>query len=184
MFTTPPSLLDRLRENTDRNAWDSFVEMYTPLLFSWTKRLGMNRHDSADFVQDVFTVLVEQMPRFRYDPQLSFRAWLKTIVMNRWRNQLRQKKTKPSEIEGLEGLADSASDFEEVEYRRYLVARALKIMETEFEVLTWRASWELVVCGRSAREVAAELGLSTNAVYLAKSRVLRRLRKELDGLLD
>ena len=75
-------------------------------------------------------------------------------------------------------------EIEEEEYRRYLVRRALGLMQAEFEPATWKACWEFVVHDRPAAEVAAELGLSVNAVYLAKSRVLRRLRAELRGLLD
>jgi RNA polymerase sigma-70 factor (ECF subfamily) len=77
-----------------------------------------------------------------------------------------------------------AAFFEEEEYRQALVARALAMMQAEFQPATWRACWEFVVCDRPAAEVAAELGLSVNAVYLAKSRVLRRLRERLAGLLD
>lgn len=184
MLTTPPTLLDRLRNAPDRDAWDKFVTMYTPLFFSWTKRLGMNGHESADFVQDLFVILVEQLPRFRYDPNRSFRAWLKAIAMNRWRSRLRQKKIDAAEAAELEHEADSASDFGEAEYRQYLVVRALGIMQAEFEPETWKACWEFVVSGRPAAEVAAELHISVNAVYLSKSRVLRRLRQELAGLLE
>ena len=74
--------------------------------------------------------------------------------------------------------------FDEVEYRQQLVRRALQIMQAEFETTTWKACWEFVVSGRPAAEVAAELGVSVDVVYGAKSRVLRRLRQELDGLLD
>ena len=74
--------------------------------------------------------------------------------------------------------------FDEVEYRQQLVRRALQIMQAEFEPTTWKACWESVVSGRAATEVAAELGVSVDVVYGAKSRVLRRLRQELAGLLD
>ncbi len=72
----------------------------------------------------------------------------------------------------------------EAEYRELLVARALELMQDEFQPATWKACWEVVVAGRPAAEVAAELGLTIGAVYAAKSRVLRRLRRELDGLLE
>jgi RNA polymerase sigma-70 factor (ECF subfamily) len=81
-------------------------------------------------------------------------------------------------------VPDTAQAFWETEYRQMLAARALEIMRAEFEPATWQACWETVVSGRPAAEVASELGLTTNAVYLARSRVLRRLRCELQGLLD
>ncbi|HEY2154472.1 MAG TPA: sigma-70 family RNA polymerase sigma factor, partial [Isosphaeraceae bacterium] len=74
--------------------------------------------------------------------------------------------------------------FEEAEYRRRLVLRALQVMKTDFQPATWRACWENVVDGRTAGDVARELGITINSVYLAKARVLRRLHLELDGLLD
>ncbi len=74
--------------------------------------------------------------------------------------------------------------FEEAEYRRYLVRRALEIIQVEFQPSTWRACWECVVEGQPAAKVADKLGLSVDAVYIAKSRVIKRLRQELAGLVD
>ncbi|HZZ80248.1 MAG TPA: sigma-70 family RNA polymerase sigma factor, partial [Gemmataceae bacterium] len=155
--------------------------------FSWTKRLQLGDHEATDLVQDLFVVLVEQLPRFVYDGRGSFRAYLKTILLNRWRNHLRRRATEKID-HGLsvnEVVAGHAlPEFEEAEYRAYLVGRALALMQDEFQPATWKACWEFVVNSRPAADVAAELGLSINAVYLAKSRVLRRLREELAGLVD
>ena len=79
---------------------------------------------------------------------------------------------------------DPAEAFWEAEYRQHLVGRALTLMQAEFQPATWKACWETVVAGRPAAEVAAELGIGVGAVYMAKSRVLSRLRHELAGLLD
>lgn len=79
---------------------------------------------------------------------------------------------------------DPLTELAEAEYRCHLVHRALELMQAEFQTVTWKACWECVVRDRTAAEVAAELGITVNAVYLAKSRVLRRLREELQGLLD
>jgi RNA polymerase sigma-70 factor (ECF subfamily) len=187
MFTTPPSLLERLRQSPEREAWEKFVDMYTPLLVGWTRRLGLPDQEAADLIQDIFTVLVEKLPAFRYDADRSFRAWLKTILHNRWRNRLRRRAgLREQGDDGLEAVAgaDDLREFEVAEYRRYLVRRALDLMRAEFQAVTWQACWEFVVQDRPAAEVAAELGITVNAVYLAKSRVLRRLREELAGLLD
>jgi RNA polymerase sigma-70 factor (ECF subfamily) len=188
MLTTPPSLLARLRQSSERDAWERFVEMYTPLFFGWTKRLNLDDHEAADLVQDLFAVLVEQLPSFEYDPRKSFRAWLKTILLNRWRNHLHRRSAenlvRPHNMNEVIALDDPVPEMEEAEHRQYLVGRALTLMRTEFQPDTWKACWEFVVCGRRAEEVAAELGISVNAVYLAKGRVLRRLREELAGLLE
>jgi RNA polymerase sigma-70 factor (ECF subfamily) len=187
MLTTPPSLLERLRRTPEGEAWGKFVDMYTPLLFAWTRRLGLDVHDAADLVQDLFAVLVERLPSFQYDEGRSFRAWLKTILLNRWRNWQRKRATErraePFDPDALAKESD-LPELEEAEYRERLVHRALELLQTEFQPVTWKACWEFVVCDRPAAEVAAELGITPNAVYLAKSRVLRRLREELHGLLE
>ncbi len=188
MLTTPPSLLERLRQTQERDAWERFVEIYTPLFFAWTRRLRLSDHEAADLVQSVFAVLVEQMPRFVYDRQKSFRSYLKTILLNRWRNYLQRRATenvvRHPALESLAAEADAIPELEEAEHRNYLVTRALALMQAEFAPATWQACWEFVVSGRPAEDVARQLGISVNAVYLAKSRVLRRLREELSGLLD
>jgi RNA polymerase sigma-70 factor (ECF subfamily) len=83
MHTTPPSLLERLRQPAEQQAWERFVELYTPLIYYWAHRVGLEGHDAADLVQDVFTVLVQKLPEFHYDPQKSFRSWLHTVTSTR-----------------------------------------------------------------------------------------------------
>ncbi len=186
MTSTPASLLDRLSRGADRRAWDRFVDLYTPLLVAWCRQLGMSDTDTADLTQDVFLVLVEQLPRFRYDPSQSFRAWLKTVLLNSWRKQQRKAGRAAPNIADPDMLpAPDPSDLlEEAEHRAYLIRSAVALMKQDFEPSTWKACWEYVVHDRPASDVAAELGISVNAVYLAKSRVLRQLRAELRGLLD
>lgn len=186
MHTTPISLLLRLKQPCDDEAWRRFVDLYTPLLFFWSRRCGLRSPDDADFVQDLFLTLLEKLPRFDYDRQKSFRGWLHTVVLNKWRDRCRQLTpvgSLPDDIaDSLE--SEPGGRFWEEEHHRYLVARALEIMRAEFPETTWRACWEFVVNGRPAREVAAELGLAESTVYVCKLRVIRRLREELDGMLD
>jgi RNA polymerase sigma-70 factor (ECF subfamily) len=158
------------------------------MIYRWASRAGLDANEAADLVQDVFLVLVEKLPEFQYDGQRSFRAWLKTVTLNRWREQARRR------LPGAQIVADGslpepespnpAELFEEAEYRGQLVRRAMQIVEADFEPATWKAWRQFVVEGRPAKEVAAETGLSVNAVYLAKGRVLRRLREELRGLVE
>jgi RNA polymerase sigma-70 factor (ECF subfamily) len=188
MNTTSISLLERLRRPEESEAWPRFVRLYTPLLFYWARRTGLTQEDAADLVQDVLTVLVQKLPAFKYDPQQSFRRWLHTVLLNKWRERGRRKLLPrtglddPSVSQIVEPL--EPVPFDENEYREQLVRRAMQIMQAEFEPATWKACWETVVSGRSPKEVAAELGVSVDVVYGAKSRVLRRLRQELAGLLD
>jgi RNA polymerase sigma-70 factor (ECF subfamily) len=185
---TSTSLLKRLAQCDDREAWPRFVELYTPLIFTWARRAGLSTQDAADLVQDVLTLLVQKLPGFRYDAHKSFRAWLRTVTLNKWREKCRRPSLPTAAVSdsGLANLAeaDPAEAFWETEYRQQLVQRALRMLEPEFQPATWKACWEYVVSGRPADEVAAESGLSVWTVYAAKSRLLRRLREELDGMLD
>jgi RNA polymerase sigma-70 factor (ECF subfamily) len=188
MHTTPVSLLEQLRQPDPQAAWGRFVALYTPLLLSWARRSGLQDSDAADLVQDVFAVLVQKLPEFHYDSRKSFRAWLRTILLNRWRNQQRARHGRPREDDptALDGVAgpDGAADLEEDEYRKHLVGRTLELIRNDFQPATWKAFWECQVAGRPAAEVAAELGLNAGTVRAARFRVLCRLRQELEGLLD
>ena len=126
-------------------------------------------------MQDVLTALVQKMPEFTYDAHKSFRRCTRTLTLNRWRNNQKQR--------GKQSLAGDptalatwpvptpAIAFWETEYRQHLVARALELIQAEFQPTTWRACWEFVAGDKTAAQVAA-LGMSENAVYLANGRVL------------
>ncbi len=188
MYTTSATLLERVRLRTDSAAWDRFVKLYTPFLYHCGTRLGLAEADAADAVQDVFLVLLDKLPTFQYSQDGSFRAWLRTVTVNKCRERFRKRHETAAggSDPGLSQFADAADsdEFWNVEYRQQLVARALEIMQAEFEPTTWQACWQTTVEDRPAADVAAELGITINAVYVARSRVLRRLREELRDLLD
>jgi RNA polymerase sigma-70 factor (ECF subfamily) len=188
MHSTPVSLLERLRRPNEQVAWERFVQLYTPLLCHWIRRQGWQGPEAADLVQDVFTVLVQRLPEFRYDPGKRFRAWLWTVTVNCCRQRQRRQPALVlrDDLAALSPTADAdpAEAVAAEEYRLYLTRRAMELMRAEFQPSTWQAFWECVVNERPAAAVARELELSENAVYLARGRVLRRLRQELDGLLD
>jgi RNA polymerase sigma-70 factor (ECF subfamily) len=182
---TPGSLLERLRRPGDDAAWQRFVRLYTPLLLAWARRAGVTGDDVNDLVQDVLLTLVRKLPTFHYDHSKRFRGWLRTVTLNKWRERLRRG-TLPydaaADLAAVPGPVDEA--FWEEEYRQHVVSRAVQLLRSDFEERTWHAFWQHVVLDRAAPEVAAELSMSVKAVYLAKSRVLRRLRQELTGLID
>lgn len=191
MDTTSASLIYRLRDGDNHAAWRKFVDLYTPLLFYWAKRAGLAEDDAADLVQDVFALLLVKLPEFEYQPQNQagrFRAWLRTVTLNKWRERCRKKQSEPlspADPRWEELTApDDAENFWREEYDQFLMAQALKIMQAEFQPTSWKACWETTVNGRKAADVAAELGISEGAVFVAKSRVLRKLRDELAGFLD
>ena len=164
------------------------MKLYTPLLYAWACRLGLQGSDAADLVQDVLTLLIQRLPSFQYDRQKSFRAWLKTVITNRWRNlqRLRVAASLDANPALLAGLSDAEPEqtLEEDEYRQFLVSRALEVLESEFQPISWKVFRRHMIDGQSAADVARELNVSVDSVYAIKSRVLRRLRKELEGLLE
>jgi RNA polymerase sigma-70 factor, ECF subfamily len=186
MDTTPVSLLEQLRRPADPAAWNRFVALYTPLLYRWARGTGLGR-DDADLMQDVFVILLQHLPSFQYDPGRSFRGWLKTVLLNKWRERLRKRRESSLHDNGAaveeQAVPDDAVLFAEAEYRQHLARRALELMRSEFQSATWQACWATTVEGLSAGDVAQELGLTVEAVWAAKSRVLRRLRSELQRLL-
>lgn len=187
MLTTRSSLLIRLRNSGDSQAWNQFVRLYTPLIHYWVSQLGVDRDQVQDLVQDVFIALLKQADRLVDNPPQKFRAWLRTLTLNKTRDWLRSRNrvTVTALLENLEiAQQDPRALLTETEYRIFLTHAALKMMRECFSETTWRAVWEHVACKRSAAEVARELGISENAVYLARGRVLKRLREELDGLWE
>jgi RNA polymerase sigma-70 factor (ECF subfamily) len=188
MPDTPASLLERLRDPAADEAWATFVDLYTPLLYHWANRVGLRDPDAADLVQDVFVLLLRKLPDFQYDARKGFRNWLRTVTLNRWR-ELRRRRHPSVEAAGdvtLDDLPapDGDEPFWERDYRQHVARRVLLVMQREFEPAAWKACWECVVAGRPAADVGKELGLSPGAVRVAKFRVLSRLRHELEGLLD
>jgi RNA polymerase sigma-70 factor (ECF subfamily) len=179
----------RLRQPEDRVAWSRFVDLYTPLLYRWARAVGLQESDAADLVQEVFILLLRKLPDFSYNRQRSFRAWLRTVMLNKWRERCRRRAAATTNdpavaIETVPADGPGNADLWEAEYQQLLFRRALEIMQSEFQPRTWKACWGVVVEGRSAADVGAELGLNVAAVRSAKFRVLCRLREELDGLLD
>lgn len=188
MTKTPASLLERLRQPFEPDAWARFVALYTPLIYSWGCRVGLQKQDAADLVQEVFVTLLQVLPTFTYDRHKSFRRWLRTVTLNKWRNTRKQwdhqaPRGRGDAVDQLAG-PDDLEALWEAEYQQSLAGRALCIMRSDFQETTWKACWEMVVADRPAAAVAAELGLTVGAVYAAKFRVLERLRRELGGLLE
>jgi RNA polymerase sigma-70 factor (ECF subfamily) len=187
MDRTPPSLLIRLRQPAEQaEAWARFVELYGPLLLYWVRRC-VPEQDAHDVVQQVFARLVEKLPQFQYQPGRRFRGWLYTITRHCLVDHLRRRVKQPAVgAAALDDVAvpDPIDEIEDAEYRQMLVRRALEVMQAEFARTTWKACWLVAVEGKTGAEAAAALGISENAVYVARSRVLRRLREELEGLLD
>lgn len=190
MTDTPYSLLERLRRQPNDELWSRLVDLYTPLLLRWLGQAGVNNTDAEDLVQEVLLAVVRGISSFQHNQRRgAFRLWLHTILLNRLRSYWNAKRTNNSteNLSLLDELADSASDLcqcWEREHNAFLARRVFQLIENDFTSTTWQAFRRVVMDGAKPAEVAVELGLSVNAVLLAKSRVLRRARQEIDGLID
>ena len=186
--TTSFSLLVRVRDLNDQLAWSRFVRLYSPLIYRWGKSVGLGSDDAADLVQEVMALLIRKLPAFRYDQTKSFRSWLKTITINRWREKARRKRIPVAELSSqhLKRLPEQhpSTEFWEGAYQRNVIQQAAFLLQAEFEAKTWEACRRYVFDGESPAALANELDMSVWTIYSAKSRLIRRLRDELDGLLD
>jgi RNA polymerase sigma-70 factor (ECF subfamily) len=185
---TRASLLVRLKDRADQDAWHEFTEVYRPVIFRLACRKGMQHADAEDLAQQVLLAVARAIDRWQPDPvRARFRTWLHTIAHNLIVNAL--SRGAPDRGTGDSGMlelleqqpaADNAdSDLLRIEYQREVFRRAARQIRSEFQADTWRAFWETAVEGRSAEQVAADLGKSCGAIYTARSRVMRRLREKV-----
>lgn len=190
--STSRSLVRRAAAN-DPAAWQRLSQVYGPLVYQWCRHCGLQPDDASDVVQEVFRALARSLNTFRSDqPGDSFRAWLWTITHNKLLDHHRSRQRRPQAIGGstahqeLQELPEIAPEDSDEPHRQQvrseLAQRALALMQQDFEERTWQAFWKTAVEQKTAPQAAAELGTTVAAVYMAKSRVLRRLREELDGL--
>ncbi len=194
MTETPLSLLKRICTHADEESWKRLVGLYTPLLQRWLRQAGMDGPDVDDLSQEVFAALLRELPQFQHNGQRgAFRHWLRSILVHRLRDFLRKQRNRVRFTGGaqisdmLDSLADPASELSRLwdeQHDTFIVRRLLEMIEPEFTASTWKAFRCQVLDGLSPAEAADALGLSLDAVYTAKSRVLRRLRREAEGLTD
>jgi RNA polymerase sigma-70 factor (ECF subfamily) len=188
MTPTSATLLQRLRDQRDSDAWKRLVHLYTPLIRGWLNRHLPQSADVDDLAQQVFAVVVEKLPGFEHNGRTgAFRAWLRGISVNRLRMFYRSRpETGPDQETLLQQLEDPHSDLSrrwDREHDEHVVRQMLQLVEPEFKPTTWRAFRLLVLDCWEPEAVAVEVGVSVNAVFIAKSRVLRRLREDLTGLV-
>jgi RNA polymerase sigma factor (sigma-70 family) len=185
---TRASLLLRIRDAGNEEAWRQFVDLYAPLIYGLARRRGLQDADAADLMQEVFRSVATAIRGLDYDPRHgSFRGWLYTVARNRLSDLVSSRK-RPGQGAGGSGVQvmleeqpgrEDDSGYWDREYERQVFAWAAEQVRGEFKDSTWRAFWLTAVEGQSGEEAAATLGLSMGAVYAAKSRVLTRLREEV-----
>lgn len=190
-LSTSLSLLERARAR-DSDAWRRILHLYSPLVATWCRQWGLRAEDCEDVAQEVFSSVAAHLGDFQRDTKCgSFRGWLFTITRNKLRDYLRRTGKQPAAAGGSTAqyrisqlTGDDDDSVDAVAEGNEVFRRAVEMVRGEFEQRSWLAFWRMAVEGKSAGEVAAEMGLSPGAVRQAKYKVLRRLRSELDGLLD
>lgn len=187
---TRASLLVRLRDGGDAGAWREFVRLYAPIIYGFARKRGLQDADAADLMQDVLRSVSSAVHRLNYDPiRGTFRGWLFTVTRNKIFNFLegrarRVQGSGDSRVQQrLEQHADDhLADDWEADYQRSLAARAMERVKDEFQPATWEAFLLTAVEGQTPAQVSARVGLSVGAIYVAKSRVVARLRQEIERL--
>ena len=190
---TSATLLERLRTAPDEAAWRRLDDLYRPLIRRWLLRDPTLGEEAEDIVQEVMAVLVRELPDFQRRRTGSFRRWLRGITAHRLAAYYRGRQHRPRALGSpldespLLQLSDPGSELSRLwdeEHDRHVLRRLLELIEPSFEPATLAAFRRVAFDGVSPARAAEELGVSLNAVLLAKSRVLRRLRQEAEGLID
>jgi RNA polymerase sigma-70 factor (ECF subfamily) len=194
MNTTSLSLLDRLKgADPDAADWHRLKEVYLPFIQRWLSGVPGLHDEAGDLAQDVFVVLLRELPSFERQRQGSFRAWLRQITVNRvrayWRGRRRQPRTGLGD-DGekiLSQLEDGNSDLARLwdrQHDAHVFQKLLAVVQADFDAKTWQAFTRFVLDDLPATDVARELAMSESAVVQAKSRILKRLREEAGNLLS
>jgi len=193
MVETSLTLLQRLQRQSDPASWQRLTDIYSPLIGRWLSRSRLQSADYDDVIQDVLKIVVQKLPEFERRREGSFRAWLRVVTANCLRAHWRSEKFRPlatgdsdflQQLQELEDPNSSLSQEWDAEHDRYVVRRLLELIGPRFQPTTLEAFRKVVLEGQKPAQVAAELGISVNAVFLGKSKILRVLRQELDGLIS
>jgi RNA polymerase sigma factor (sigma-70 family) len=189
--TTQVSLLIRIRDGANHVAWREFAQMYGPVIYGFARKRGLQDADAADLMQEVLRSISGAIQKLEYDrKQGTFRGWLFTITRNKVLNFHAARKIRPTAAgdsqtaralnEKPESTDDSATW--ELEYQRRLAQIAMDRIRGEFQDNTWRAFVLTAVEGIAATEAASQVKMSPGAIYVAKSRILARLKVEIEAM--
>ncbi|MEM9825228.1 MAG: sigma-70 family RNA polymerase sigma factor [Planctomycetota bacterium] len=190
---TRASLVLRLRDRDDADAWSNFVADYGPMLYRFVRSRGLQDADASDLVQDVMRSVGMAIGRLDYAKEKGgFRAWLFTITRNKLATFFEKRKrigptaNDTAQFELLNQQADLSDELQqqwELEHQRTLAAQAMKSLQATIEPKTWSAFELTALAGMSAEEAGKQIGMSKGAVYVARSRVTAKLRNEIQKQL-
>jgi RNA polymerase sigma-70 factor (ECF subfamily) len=186
---TRMSLLTRLKNAADHEAWAEFTAIYQPLVLRLLDQMGLQEADARDVCQQVLAAVAKDIERWRPDGrERSFRRWLFQIARNRVLKFLESQRRSQcggggsgaqAALEQAPEPRESLSDVFEREYRQQLLVTASEAIRPEFHESTWKAFWLSAVEGQPIAEVAEQLGMSVGNVYVARSRIVSRLKNKV-----
>lgn len=187
---TRETLLLRLRDCGDGVSWEEFAEIYTPLLYRYCQKREIRPHDIADIVQEVMRSVSIAMPGFTYDRSLgTFKGWLFTALRHAIGRHFTNLSRQPIalSVSHLLSFADSEPSVEELDrwdrdYEARLLAWAIAQVRSEFAERIWKAFEMTALEDRDPAEVAEKIGMTRNAVAIAKYRVIRRIREKAQSI--
>lgn len=184
---TNASLLRRVRDPDDRTSWREFYNLYAPLLARYARQRGLSLADAEDVAQECMQALAAAMPGFDYRPGRGrFKGYLRTLAHHKIANLVRRKRPRlaqSGELVALVARDDQSNRAWDATWTREHLAFCLKRVETRFAPETVAAFKRHVLDEWPVEKVSAALNISPNQVYLAKSRVTRRLRQEMTRLV-
>ncbi|TWU23420.1 RNA polymerase sigma factor [Novipirellula galeiformis] len=193
MEHTNRSLLELARGGNDA-AWSQLVDIYQPLIASWLRRYSIPAQDAADVAQEIMTIMIKELPRFEHSGRTgAFRSWLRSVTANRVRQFWRDGRLRPIATGDddfrmmLSELEDPNSEMTRrwnEQHDVHVLQHITLAIEGEFTEKSMQVFRRHVLQQRDASEVAKEAGISSAGVYQIKSRILRRLRQEAEGLLQ
>ncbi|MGL6073358.1 MAG: RNA polymerase sigma factor [Fimbriiglobus sp.] len=185
---THVSLLGRLRDPGDMASWELFVRTYGTAVYNYCRRRGLQDSDAADLVQEVLAQVMVSIRTFDYDPSRGrFRDWLGMVTRGKlarhWRNA--SKNGHVHSDHKLDDIASNGIDPEwTAELENHLLHVAMESIQDAFDPTNWKAFERTWVHNEPTVEVAASLGIPVAQVYVAKSRIAKRLAEELHHLTD
>ena len=194
MEDTSLSLLNRLQQTDAPESWRKLVSVYTPLMRAWMRKYAVPVADTDDLIQEVLLTVTRELPAFEHagNPG-AFRSWLRTILVNRLRYYWRSRDHRPQtaadskmerQLQQLEDPASQMSALWNRQHDRHVMRQLMSLVEPNFEAKTWEAFRGVAIQGARPEDVAEKLNISVNSVFIAKSRVLSRLRQEAEGLVE
>lgn len=193
MTDTSVSFLNSLQADDNSRSWHEFIQLYSPLIRIWLGSQNVREQERDDVAQEVMSVVLKRLPEFQRQRTGSFRNWLKTITLFCWQNYRRKNLKRFAAPGGTEfgdvvqQLEDPASEMSRTwdrQHDQYVLQQLLERIRPSVRESTWAAFAAVTMDGKTPEEAASELDMTTNAVYVAKSRVLAQLRQLSEGLVD